>query len=191
VSAILPDKENKMAKATFVKAARKAVPSAGIEVGDSYWWWKFRYGGKHYSKTRPKQSQLTRSEFYGQIYSIQEEIEELQPTDELQSQVEDIANRLRDLGEEQSSKRDNMPDSLQDSATGELLQERADACENAASELESIDFPDFDEEAVMEELKEENEDADEDELNELLEERRTEHYGDILTQVQDVSIEMP
>ncbi len=52
-----------MARAHFVKKARKDNPAAGIKAGDSYYWWKFRRGGKHYSKTAPRPSQLTQSEY--------------------------------------------------------------------------------------------------------------------------------
>jgi hypothetical protein len=53
-----------MARAHFVKKARKAIPGTDIKKGDSYYWWKFRFGGKRTSKTAPKASQLTQSEFW-------------------------------------------------------------------------------------------------------------------------------
>jgi len=66
-----------MAHATFVKSARKAIPDHGIKVGDSYYWWKFRFGGKHISRYWPRPSQLTQSEFYSTLYGCQETIEDL------------------------------------------------------------------------------------------------------------------
>ena len=42
-----------MPRVNYVKKARKAIPGADIKVGDAYYWWKFRYGGKHVSKIRP------------------------------------------------------------------------------------------------------------------------------------------
>lgn len=133
-----------MARAHFVKKARKDHPEGGIKKGDSYWWWAFMVGGrggpKHYSKTQPKASQLTQSEYLGSIADIQDELNALGADDGLQSAVEDIASRIRELGEEQQSKKDNLPDSLQESETGQLLEERAQACESAADELEAIEF---------------------------------------------------
>jgi hypothetical protein len=60
-----------MPRVNFVKKARKAIPSSGIKVGDSYYWWKFRYGGKFVSKERPRQSQLTQSKLSG-VYAAEE-----------------------------------------------------------------------------------------------------------------------
>ena len=133
-----------MTRAHFVKKARKDHPEGDIKKGDSYWWWAFMVGGrggpKHYSKTQPKASQLTQSEYLGSIADIQDELNALGADDGLQSAVEDIASRIRELGEEQQSKKDNLPDSLQESETGQLLEERAQACESAADELEAIEF---------------------------------------------------
>ena len=33
-----------MARAIFVKKARKNIPGTSIKTGDSYYWWKFRFG---------------------------------------------------------------------------------------------------------------------------------------------------
>lgn len=133
-----------MARAHFVKKARKAHKAGGIKKGESYYWWAFMVGGrggpKHYSKTAPRPSQLTQSEFLGSLYALQEEIDDLDANDGLGAAVEDIASRLRDLGTEQSDKKDNLPEGLQEGPTGELLQERADACEAAADDLEGITF---------------------------------------------------
>jgi hypothetical protein len=133
-----------MARAHFVKAARKDYPDHGIAKGESYYWWKFRTGGrggpKHFSKTAPKGSQLTQSEYLGQHYALQEELEALAADEGLEDAVSDIATRFRELGEEQSEKKNNMPDSLQDSDTGNMLDERAEKCESIASELEGLTF---------------------------------------------------
>lgn len=137
-----------MARAHFVKHARKDHPEAGIKKGESYYWWKFRTGGrggaKHYSKTAPKQSQLTQSEFLSRVYEIQERIDALTMPDsglvDLKGEIDSIAEEIRNLGQEQEDKISNMPDSLQQGSTGELLQGRADACEEWASDLENVDL---------------------------------------------------
>ncbi len=130
-----------MARAHFVKKARKDNPAHGIKKGDTYYWWKFRRGGKHYSKTHPRPSQLTQSEYLSTAYALQEQIEDMKinPSD-LQAAADElrsVADEVRTLGQEQESRIDNMPDSLQDSDTAQLLRGRAEACESLADELES------------------------------------------------------
>ncbi len=133
-----------MPRVTFVKSARKDNPVA--KKGESYYWWKFRYGGKRYSKTRPRQSQLTQSAYFGSLYSMQEQIEdyEVNDNDDFTSLRDEITSELDNLRDETQGSLDNMPESLTYSPTGELLQERVDALENAQSEIESMD--EFDEE---------------------------------------------
>ncbi len=133
-----------MTRAHFVKKARKDHPEGGIKKGESYWWWAFmvgsRGGPKHYSKTQPRRSQLTQSDYDARLFDIEDEIADLTADDGLGGAVDDIASRLRELGDEQEEKKNNMPDGLQEGPSGELLQERADACSNAADELEGMTF---------------------------------------------------
>jgi hypothetical protein len=134
-----------MPRVTTVKAARKAQGSCGkcsakISAGDGYRWWKFRYGPRGVRcmkpECAPRASDLTQSAFYSQLYSIQDSLDaavDSRSPEDLRA----AADELRSLGEEMSSNRDNMPDSLQYSETGELLQTRADECESRASDIES------------------------------------------------------
>lgn len=139
-----------MARAKFVKKARRAVPEAGIEVGDSYYWWKFRFGGKHFSKTPPKPSQLTQSTYYSTIYELQErEFDREDPG----SFIEDIKSELESLKDEIEGNLQNMPDGLQQGDTGQLLQERIDTLDQAITDLENIDV-DLDDDELSEEEKE-------------------------------------
>jgi hypothetical protein len=135
-----------MPRVTFVKAARKDNPVA--KKGESYYWWKFRYGGKRFSLTRPRQSQLTRSAYFGTVYGMQEGIEDcaVDNVDDFESLKDDITSQVDDLRDETQGSLDNMPDSLQYSPTGELLQERIDALEGIESEIDCIEEFDFDEE---------------------------------------------
>lgn len=146
-----------MARAHFVKKARKpnAVVTAadikrannGEEGAASYWWWAFRYGGKHFSKTKPKASQLTQSEFYAAVYGLQEARDAFVATDKesLEGAVAEWVDRAREIAEECREKFDNMPEGLQQGDTGQLLEERAEAMDAYADELESIDLEDMDE----------------------------------------------
>lgn len=135
-----------MARVHFVKKARKNYPHDGIKKGESYYWWAFRYGGKHKSKTMPKQSQLTGSEFLSTVYSFQEELEEgtfeatAEGLEEAKDERDRIVDELRSLADEQTEKRDNMPEGLQYSETGTLLEDRENYCNEFADELEAVDL---------------------------------------------------
>lgn len=131
-----------MPRVQHVKSARKDNPVC--KKGESYFWWKFRYGGKQYSLTRPRASQLTQSAYYGALYDLQEQVEGASPenADDFEALRDEIAAGIREQGEQCTESRDNMPEGLQDAPTGELLQERADACESAADEIENMEAPD-------------------------------------------------
>lgn len=134
-----------MPKVNHVKCARKAIPSAGIEVGQPYYWWKFRFGGKHVSKTYPKPSQLTQSEFLSSIYDINDRLENID-ADNVRDEVPAIIEELENIASELEDKLGNMPDSLQQAPTGELLQNRIDAVNDMKDELENIDLDVFENE---------------------------------------------
>ena len=127
-----------MPRVTKVLSARKAKPQYQIAVGDTYYHWSMMMGGrgvKRYSKTYPKRSQLTNSDFLGQMYDIMDDqltVENISSADDLTTIAEDV----KALGEEQTEKYDNMPDGLRDGPTGELLQERAQAMEEWAESIE-------------------------------------------------------
>lgn len=135
-----------MPRVTYVKKARKDNPVA--KAGESYYWWKFRYGGKRYSKTKPRRSQLTQSAYFGTLYDLEDSIQEASITteDEFTDLVESTRSSLEDLQSETQDSLDNMPDALQYSPTGELLQERIDALDCATGELDYVDEFDFEEE---------------------------------------------
>jgi len=153
-----------MPRVHHVKKARKDNPVC--KKGESYYWWKFRYGGKQYSLSYPKASQLTQSEYLGQFYSLQEQVEGLgrpdsrEDIEEFADQLESIASEFESLGEEQDEKKYNMPDQLQDSDIGCLLETRAESCqeakdavEEAANELRSL-VSDLEEDATDEQVEE-------------------------------------
>ena len=127
-----------MPRVTHVKKARKDNPVC--KKGESYYWWKFRYGGKRYSLTRPRASQLTQSAYFSTLYSIQEMVEDWSgEADDMEGFIDEVRDQITELRDETQGSLDNMPESLQYSPTGELLQERVDALENAESELDCID----------------------------------------------------
>lgn len=142
-----------MARVTHVEHARKAQDpctkcGVAIQAGDTYRWWKFRFGPKHVRCGKPdcapRASDLTQSDFYSTLFDLgdrlQAALEDFRNggiADDLSSELTDIASDLRSLGEECQEKYDNMPDGLQQGDTGQLLQTRAEECESKADELES------------------------------------------------------
>lgn len=127
-----------MPRVHHVKKARRDYPEDGIKRGESYFWWKFRYCSKSRSKSRPTPQQLTRSEFWSQVYDFQDELSDCSDSDTLQ----DIIERIREFADEQEEKRNNMPESLQEVGSGEILMNRTEALTDWADELEDLDMDD-------------------------------------------------
>lgn len=159
-----------MPKVHHIQHARKDYPAIGVKKGEPYYRWsiKLQRGGLvRMSKTPPKPSQLTVSEFYSTLYALQEqnEFNKAQDFSELQSMRDEVVGELEQLRDEQQGKLDNMPEGLQQGSTGELLQERYDALDQAVDELNSVDIPETEE---PEEGDEDHDDEDhEDELQKV------------------------
>lgn len=127
-----------MPRVNFVKSARKDHPG-GIKKGESYYWWKFRYGPKRYSKTRPRRSQLTQSGFLAQLWDLEDEIADLEEAN--QDTIYEIIDRLDAMLSECEDSLYAMPDHLQDtSESGMILQERIDALQDWIGDLQSLDL---------------------------------------------------
>jgi hypothetical protein len=140
-----------MAKVNFVKRARNDIPEIDVKKGESYYWWKTRRGSpKQMSKTPPRRSATTSSWFYARLWDIEGDIAQFPADDSLPNFVADVVQELRDLAEECQDNLDNMPEGLQQGDTGMMLQERIEACNNAADELEGI-VSDYDAETEEEE----------------------------------------
>jgi len=156
-----------MAKSNFVKSARTDIYRYGtrtkadnkqgfkldrsipenkddellVKKGESYYWWQFNFNPhKYISKTPPKQSQLTQSEFLSTYYGIQESISEKEfGWENFEDDIQEIVSEIQELLDGTQEKLDNMPEQLQDSDSGQILQERIEALESWISDLESID----------------------------------------------------
>lgn len=185
----VPDQKTKSGKRLDRSKPRDKDDKVIVKKGETYYWWKFRYGGKTISKTYPKPSQLTQSEFLSTIYDIQDRISECQncsSPDELLNFVDEIKNDLENLKSETEDKLSNMPEQLQYAPTGELLQERIDMLDLAISELDSIDL-DY-EEPDEEELKSELE-SDVDGWDDMGDDEKTQHIEDRLGELEREWIE--
>lgn len=214
-------KKGKRAGKTLSKldrtVARDEEDTVYIAKGESYYWWAFLKGGKHFSKTKPKRSQLTQSDYLSQIYDFEDDIDHLSASDfsdasELEAWVDDLKSSLEELRDQQEESKSNMPESLQESPTGELLQERYETLENAVSELEGIDATDYeepDEDDIRDELKDnvdftsteeqdEDENFDEDEEKKKLvsdddiqfykDEQLSEWLDEKISEIQNISL---
>lgn len=145
-----------MPKVHFVKSARKSNPAA--EVGDAYYWWAFRQGGKHYSKTPPRPSQLTSSEKKSRSYAASECIEDLRVgelvtkedvtelAETLADELVEIAETVREIASEYSESASTIRDSFSESPTADLCDENcaeleswADEIDQAAEALQGLD----------------------------------------------------
>lgn len=121
--------------------ANKDYPEHGIKKGTTYYWWKFRRGGKRMSAKPPKPSQLTQSEFWGAVYGLQEDYETAPAFDDIEGQIDEIKTRLEEIRDEQEEKRSNMEDKFPNGCPSmELLQERYDALDEAVNTLDGIDI---------------------------------------------------
>lgn len=119
--------------------ARKDYPEHGIKKGDIHYTWSLllgpRFSKTYRQLTRPTRSQLTTSEFLQAIYDIEDQLSSIVDPDDLQ----DIISSLNECADNEDSKYENMPEGLQQGATGQLIAARAQACRDAADELENID----------------------------------------------------
>ena len=131
-----------MPQVHFVKSARPAKStsmlalreSAGIEVGDSYYWWTFYKSPPTLSKTRPRPSQLTRSK-WSRVYVAQEAIEDATDASELQAAVEGAVDRLGTIRDEYNTSADAIELKFEGSPTAEACRERANRLDELISEL--------------------------------------------------------
>lgn len=144
-----------MTRVHFVKKARKDNPALGVKAGESYYWWAFRFGGKHASKTEPTPRQLTQNEFALAVMDLEDELAGVVAIADLDS----VADAIESLADEQEEKRDNMPDSLQDGEVGSLLGDRADALRDWANEIRDVEEPEREEGETHEQLDERTQEA--------------------------------
>lgn len=89
----------------------------------------------------PKPSELTRSVFWGSIRDLEAEGFPGSTFEDLIECRGRVVDALNELADDCEDKYNNMPESLKSGSTGELLQERADACRECASSLEGVGIP--------------------------------------------------
>lgn len=206
-----------MARATFVKSARKTIYRKGKSVqyvsprgkregetltkidktipydendkplileGESYYHWTLFRSPKQYSRTPPKASQLTGSEFLSSIYAILEQIEDFSTEEvyDFNNQRDEIVTELEGMRDECQEKLDNMPESLQEAPSGEILSSRIENLEDMISIIENIEVEEVDEFEFDDTHTE-----DEDEQREEWQERYQDSINNAIEEMQAVS----
>jgi len=154
-----------------------------IKKGEGYYWWKFRFGGIHISKDRPRRSQLTQSDFLGQVYDLEDEMSEATEIDE--STISDWVSTVESIRDECQEKLDNMPEQLQEnSSSGQLLHERVDMLEDWVASLEQIDV-EIDKASIKSDAEADLNEGDD--LDDLIEEKTQERFDEIKGKVESSS----
>lgn len=126
-----------MAKVEHRKA-RKDYPQNGIAKGEMYYYTKIKTGPRSSrelrSKTPFRRSQLTSSEFLSQVYDIEDRLAVVSDLEDAQ----DIAADLEALASETREKFEAMPEGLQQGDTGQMIEQRAGACDTAAEAIRDV-----------------------------------------------------
>jgi hypothetical protein len=154
-----------VARLHHVKKARKAIPEAGIQVGDSYYFYKRRINGKGApkicSKAKPRRSAyLTSSPFLKALLDMEDDLQAMvangTPAEEVAWWLGNAASEVEVLGGDCTDKAASVAGGMKNGsgiASAELLRERADHCSalasalrEAASELEAGSMADLSEE---------------------------------------------
>lgn len=157
-----------MPRVTYVKKCRKPCRCSKcgdkIKKGKPYRWWKFNFGARFNrcmkTECAPKPSDLTRSEWLGWVGDTQKEgFNGYDTFSELSSRRDDLVGELNEKADELDEKFNNMPQPLQEGDTGILLQERAEACRNTASELEAVEIPEDDDPEKLDDKEDDKDDA--------------------------------
>lgn len=179
--------------------ARKDYPAEGIAKGDTYFKWSTRFTvGKSYmkrthrSKTRPRASQLTGSEYLSQAHQLNERIEDFDDIPSMEEFIDELKGDAENLRDETQEKLDAMPEQFQEGATGELLNERVEALDAFIDELDSLDIPEAFEEPEPEQEDGEDDDDFADRYEEWEDERdaRETEQTEALENLKNISLEV-
>ena len=179
-----------MAK-VYHRKARKDYPSNGIHRGDMYYTVSLKTGPRSSQTLRSlkpfRPSQLTSSAFKKGWFAAQETL-----VDEPNFNADTIGKIMEDIEsikEDVEGSFENMPENLQDGATGEMLQERINRCDDCHNELDSLkdSMEEFEDELTgdMEDRLIEY-DGDEDDAMHAIETDRADLRAEVITQLEDM-----
>lgn len=134
--------------ATFSKfVARKEYTcskcGATIQKGKTYYRIEERFRAPRFrcKNCRPERSELTNSEFYSWLYDLQDHLEERFDLSTPDGK-DDLISEVSSMRDEMETRRDSMPEQLQEVGSGEILSSRIEALETCESDLDNVEFPD-------------------------------------------------
>lgn len=87
-----------------------------------------------------KRSELTTSDYKGQLYDLQDSVADITCQDD----IDTLVSSIESLAEETRDKFDNMPEGLQQGDTGQMLEQRADSLDKAKEDIDEEDYEDED-----------------------------------------------
>jgi len=162
-----------MARSHYVEHARKSPGHCGrcdlvIRKRDPYYWWKFRYGGKHIRciEHRPRQSDLTSSDKLSTLYAAQEGLEDsiaaarkklgqaqvaryelaeaayteaFKAVLELKGDAESCKDEAQTVADEYNESADNIEQTFSSSPTADLCRENAEQIEEWTSGFDQVE----------------------------------------------------
>lgn len=121
------------ARVHHVKAG-KDYPDQGIKKGEMHYTWSLFRQKAQRSKTHPRRSQLEGSEFKSRLYEL---VDTTLADCTCSEDLEGLAGEVRELGEEQRSKVDDLPENFQNGEQADRLNSRADELDSWADEIDS------------------------------------------------------
>lgn len=174
------------------RTARKDYPRHGIKKGDRYWYVSLKTGPKSSRELRQiapfNRAQLTTSEFLITMYGLEDRLNTLTNLDDL----DDIKTELETLRDETQEKFNNMPEGLQQGATGEQLTSRINGCDAAINEIEEL-IGRYEELGLEKnadgEIVRTEDSQDEDGDDDASEDNRAERYNDLVEEAKAISID--
>lgn len=128
-----------MTKVNFVKKAAKAYPRAGIEKGDSYYWWQHFRQPKQMSKIKPQPSQVASSEYAQDVLALVEGLESWEG-EWLEDDRDTLVADLEEIRDREQDKFDNLPEGFQQGDIGMMLEDHVSALDEWVGELQGIEF---------------------------------------------------
>lgn len=155
----------KMSKVTVVQKSRKehkcSKCGATIAVGQKYYRGELNFARPiiRCDKCKLEHWEVTTSGYQLSVGPIVHKAGEIYELNEVG--IEELITDIETIRDECQENLDNMPDSLQSSPTGELLQERIDGLDEAISILENIDIDQLKVDAVTSVLSDKYDDCDE------------------------------
>lgn len=136
-----------MGKIKMIQKSRKDYKCSKcgkiIPKGSSYWKGELNFHPSIYRclKCGLKNYEVTTSSYVSQVGEIVEDWSESYSAEE--GCWEEISSALGEIRDELECNLENMPEQLQESETGQLLQERIESLESVMSDLENADIDEF------------------------------------------------